>query len=185
MKKHEQKITYPLSIHDFGPFLKQQGLLYAGAEIGVAEGRSSTEFMGWGFKKLYLVDMWATIHGQAGDASNPQSWHDKNYEEVKERMTGKNAILLKGDSVAMADQVSDNSLGSVYIDANHSYEGAMRDLIAWTPKLKAGGIMAGHDYNSLYGVKKAVDEFTGGKAIKLPEQAEENAGFYFYVDAIR
>ena len=182
VRKRIVKITNPLSIHDFGTFLKQKGLLYAGAEIGVAEGRSSTEFMGWGFEKLYLVDMWATIQGQAGDASSPQSWHDANYAEVQERMKGKNAVLLKGDSVSMADQVPDRSLGFVYLDANHSYEGAMRDLKAWTPKIKTGGIMAGHDYNALYGVKKAVDEFTKGKAIKLPEQSEENAGFYYYVD---
>lgn len=174
------------SIHDFGPFLKAKKLLYAGAEIGVAEGRSSTEFMGWGFKKMYLVDMWATIHGQAGDASNPQSWHDKNYAEVKERMKqyGAKVKLLKGDSVEMAKLVPDKSLGFVYIDANHSFAGALRDLEAWTPKIKPGGIMAGHDYNEIYGVKRAVDQFTGGKAFKLPEQAEENAGFYFYVDTL-
>ena len=121
VRKRIVKITNPLSIHDFGTFLKQKGLLYAGAEIGVAEGRSSTEFMGWGFKKLYLVDMWATIPGQAGDASQSQTWHDKNLREVRERMKGKNAVILRGDSVAMAAQVPDKSLGFVYIDANHSY----------------------------------------------------------------
>ncbi|MDA1120875.1 MAG: class I SAM-dependent methyltransferase [Bacteroidetes bacterium] len=177
------------SIHNFGEKLKDEGLLFAGAEVGVAEGRSSLEFMNWGFEKLYLVDMWATIRGQHGDASSPQAWHNLNLSGVKEKMKpfGDKVTILQGDSVAMSSKVPSSSLGFVYLDANHSYEGVLRDLNAWTPKLKKGAIMAGHDYNELYGVKKAVNFFCDSmnfKVNKLPELSEENAGFWFYVDDI-
>lgn len=174
------------SIHDFGTFLKEKGLLYAGAEVGVAEGRSSLEFMNWGFEKLYLVDMWAHIPNQHGDSASPQVWHNLNLTGCKEKMKpfGDKVIFLKGDSVAMSSKIKPNSLGFVYIDANHSYEGALRDLKAWTPKLKKGGIMAGHDYNHIYGVKEAVNEFCASRGYEvnvLPERDIENQGFWFYV----
>ena len=44
----------------------------------------------------------------------------------------------------------DESLDFVYLDALHSYRDCMNDLIAWFPKLKAGGLMAGDDYYNGY-----------------------------------
>lgn len=34
----------------------------------------------------------------------------------------------------------------VFIDGDHSYDGCMADILAWIPNLKAGGILAVHDY---------------------------------------
>ena len=34
----------------------------------------------------------------------------------------------------------------IYVDARHDWKGVYEDLKAWWPKLKVGGIMAGHDY---------------------------------------
>lgn len=52
------------------------------------------------------------------------------------------------------------SLDYVYIDADHHYEGVCRDLDAWLPKVKSGGIIAGHDFCDYpsYGVVRAVTE---------------------------
>jgi len=174
------------SIHDFGPFLKEQKLLFAGAEIGVAEGRSSLEFMNWGFKKLYLVDIWEHRPDFQGDGSSSQEWHDMNLAGAKERLAkfGKKCVFLKGESKDMVHKVEDNSLGFVYLDGNHTYDAVLNDLRIWMPKVKNGGIIAGHDYNHIYGVQQAVDEFTQGKAHVLPEQHIENQGFWFYVDSI-
>ena len=48
----------------------------------------------------------------------------------------------------------------VFIDAEHTYEGVRDDIIAWSPKVRPGGIIAGHDYTPerFPGVVAAVDE---------------------------
>ena len=61
----------------------------------------------------------------------------------------------------------------VYIDARHDYESVLEDLDAWCPKMKPGGIIAGHDYvdgmfaQGDFGVKSAVDEFFGERGIPV------------------
>lgn len=35
----------------------------------------------------------------------------------------------------------------VFIDGDHSYNGAKGDILAWLPNIKPGGIMAVHDFN--------------------------------------
>jgi hypothetical protein len=50
----------------------------------------------------------------------------------------------------------------IFIDATHSYEAAIADIRAWTPHVRKGGILCGHDYCPAWpGVKRAVQE-TGG-----------------------
>ena len=104
---------------------------------------------------------------------------------------GDKVKFLKGFSVEMAKKVKDGSLDFVYLDGDHSYEGCRNDIHAWLPKLKLGGIMAFHDYNDIYGVRAAVDEFTYDNKIELhilPELHIENQGAWFekklYVNTI-
>jgi hypothetical protein len=60
------------------------------------------------------------------------------------------------------------SLSFVFIDADHSYESVKADIAAWLPKVRAGGLIAGHDYGiDLWpGVKQAVDEAFGERVEK-------------------
>ena len=46
----------------------------------------------------------------------------------------------------------------VWIDGNHDYDVVVKDLRLYEPKVRSGGVMAGHDYHSAE-VKKAVDEY--------------------------
>jgi hypothetical protein len=65
------------------------------------------------------------------------------------------------DSVAGSKMFRNASLDWVYIDADHHYDSVKADLWAWFPKVRPGGILAGHDYTNEFGwgVKRAVDEF--------------------------
>lgn len=54
-------------------------------------------------------------------------------------------------SVDAAADFEDGSLDFVYIDANHQEEPVYADITAWAPKVRAGGIVSGHDYARLKG----------------------------------
>lgn len=154
------------------------------AEVGVAEGLFSADILRWPAGKLFMVDNWAIIPTQTGDGASPKEWHDKNYQDAMNRVEPfkERVEVLRGISWDMAAKVQDESLDLVYLDAGHSYDCVKRDLEAWFPKLKKGGVMAGHDYlNTAYGVKQAVLEFCKGKyqVNVLLENKDVDAGFYF------
>ena len=68
---------------------------------------------------------------------------------------------IKKDSSSAAQDYQDNSLDFVFIDADHSYEGVKKDILAWRPKVKKGGVLAGHDYGWVVEIRKAVDDVFG------------------------
>jgi hypothetical protein len=66
--------------------------------------------------------------------------------------------LIVSDSVKFARNFT-YDLDFVYVDGSHSIEGVRRDVAAWTPKLKVGGVMCFDDYGDpLHEVGKAVDD---------------------------
>lgn len=154
-------------------------------ELGCAEGLFSSDILKWpNVSKLYMVDAWQTIPNQFGDGASEQVWHDKNYSAAMLRVNFaiEKVKVLRGISWDMAKNVEDESLDLLYLDACHSYGCVMNDLKAWAPKVKSGGIIAGHDYlMPQYGVFQAVATFTEGKyAIStISENKSEDAGFWF------
>lgn len=73
----------------------------------------------------------------------------------------------------LAARLFDNaSLDLVFVDADHEYAGVLLDLTAWTPKVRRGGILAGHDYDHAHPlhseVVRAVDDFFGRDNITMP-----------------
>ena len=100
---------------------------------------------------------------------------------------GGRVTVLKGMSTEMAAHIPDNSLDMVYLDAAHYEEGVLADLKVYYPKVKSGGIIAGHDYlNHDYGVKSAVNYFLKHllkrediRVVVIPENNKEDASFYF------
>ncbi len=69
--------------------------------------------------------------------------------------------LVRDKSWSAADGFADKSLDFVFIDAAHDYVSVKKDILAWLPKVKDDGIIAGHDYPSDVGVREAVDEIFG------------------------
>lgn len=53
---------------------------------------------------------------------------------------------IHGHSAEVGKTWSGEMADMVFIDADHSYEGCKADIEAWIPNLKAGGILAVHDY---------------------------------------
>jgi predicted O-methyltransferase YrrM len=68
----------------------------------------------------------------------------QNLKQIGEE--GKRAVIMRMTSLRAAQLIADESLDFVYIDALHDYVSTLQDIEAWWPKLKSGGLMAGHDY---------------------------------------
>lgn len=170
---------------EFKQLLEYYQCLGTGCEVGVAEGRSSFDFLSMGIT-LYMVDAWQTLD-QLGDGGFEQSWHDQNYSDAFDRVRSFKGkfVILRGKSVDMAEYVENGSLDFIYIDADHSFAGCLADLNAWVPKVRYGGIVAGHDFlNPAYGVSEAVETFCvcEGKNIvvhTIQEKDVNNASFWF------
>ncbi len=157
---------------DFGKFLKERGQLDHAAEVGVAEGRYSLEMCEWGIKKLYLVDLWQSIPGAGphGDLDHPQATHDGRFTDCMGKIEPyrERVVVLRGWSHEMAKQIPDGSLGFVHLDATHTADAVARDLDAYWPKLRPGGIMSGHDYLSpIYTVRQGVDQWAADRGLTV------------------
>jgi len=68
--------------------------------------------------------------------------------------------MVTSDSVTAARGFIDDVLDFVFLDAGHEYPDIEADIRAWWPKVRKGGILAGHDYGhpDFPGVAQAVNE---------------------------
>lgn len=80
--------------------------------------------------------------------------------------------IIKGNSVELSETFVDHSFDFIFIDANHTYEEVKKDIEAYLPKVKKGGVLAGHDYHPIWsGVIKSVDELFGDKIITNEQES--------------
>jgi len=113
------------------------------AEVGVRDGYNADRIIELCLpKRLFLVDIW------------DEQWR---YDLVMQRFSRPDVTVLRGDSVRMAQTIEPHSLDWVYIDGDHSYDGCLRDLLAWSDCVRAGGSIAGDDY-AFPAVRAAVRE---------------------------
>jgi predicted O-methyltransferase YrrM len=66
--------------------------------------------------------------------------------------------LFRRDTFDAVGYFEDASISFLFIDTAHEYEHVIKEIDAWYPKVKLGGIIAGHDYFTP-GVNQAVNEF--------------------------
>ncbi len=133
-----------------------------GCEIGVMSGRhAQLMFNNLDIKKLYLIDPWdffPEIFVLEGRAKKGQFF---SCAKQLSPWNSKIEYIIKFAEDAHT-QIKDNSLDFVYIDGNHEKEYVTKDLELYWPKLKVGGLMAGHDFGEKWqGVIDAVNEFFG------------------------
>ncbi len=153
--------------------LKLFGLTDRICELGVAKGDNLWTMIKHGFPKYALaIDVWS----EEVCPYYTQKYHDSNYEKVQRvfavarKWSGSEIDIIKGDHSILVDNYEDESFDYVYIDSSHLYEDTVRDIAQWWPKVKKGGIIAGHDYSDgkggIYGVIQAVDEFVEANNIE-------------------
>lgn len=150
----------------FPLYLQSLGLCGTAVEVGVAEGHYSQAFLrNWpGF--YVMVDRWAHIPGYDDIMNGPDDEHEERFRQAMlvANQYADRCSVYRMDSRTAADKFADKSLDFVYIDADHSYAGCRGDIVAWAQKVKAGGILAGHDYYNRppFEVRRAVADICGG-----------------------
>lgn len=136
-------------------------------EVGCKEGRTT------GFilanvpdSRVIAIDPWMKQDATKDPTKETyESWDFEDIErtfwanvgEHKDRCT-----MLRNTSEEAATGKAYCTPGDVdliFIDALHDYEHVKQDIALWWPKVRVGGILAGHDFNHKWpGVERAVAE---------------------------
>ena len=161
------------------------GYACQGVEVGVYDGRLS----GYLLREnrdlvLVMIDRWDFVPDdhpyQASGAEMAKRHSSAGWKDIagmakkNTAFAGPRAVKLRTETPQAAAMFFDGSLDFVFIDADHSEEGAYKDIAAWWPKVRAGGFIGGHDIDHPethlshpdgkmhWGVRQAVERFFGG-----------------------
>ena len=143
-----------------------------GAEVGVGPGLNAESILkALNIKMLYLIDHYKPYIDQDRLCFNPVA----REEAIKRLSFFRDRIrFFHLDSEAATRSIR-GSLDFVYIDGNHTYEYAKRDIETYYRKVKKPGIIGGHDFsNHALGVIRAVTEFSSKESLQL--MVEETVG---------
>jgi len=165
--------TNPVQINKFGrnhlyEIFNELGFK-TGAEIGVWKGLNAEQM----FKhikslKLYLVDPY--INHNYVRKKRTEDSIKKAFDKAHQRLNGNNCEWIREMSEDAIKIIKDGSLDFAYIDAEHTYNAGMQDIILWVRKVKKGGIIAGHDYfddlKHKCRIKTVVNDYTKANGIE-------------------
>lgn len=142
--------------------------LWKGLEIGAFMGESTHMFLSSGLFRggFTVIDPWTgPITDYGGDNF---TWGEvkSEFERNMSVFAGKNwqpIKIMRAFSENVYNAIEDESLDFIYIDGDHTYRGVKEDIKNYLPKLKKGGLIAGHDYEetNFPEVTKAVNELLG------------------------
>jgi len=149
------------------------------AEIGVWQGDLSRAILKHKPSELHLIDPWASQDVIKRCYSINQAAMDQIYKRVLNIFSKLNEVTVHrkfSTDVDFPEQYFD----WVYIDGDHSYNAAKKDLEFYYPLMKKGGHLCGDDYGLWEdrpktgfgsdgggGPKPAVDEFVKEYNLKL------------------
>ena len=147
-------------------------------ELGAWKGRSAC-CMGAEIAKsgkpirFFAVDHWRGSEGETQHDEDEDVRAGRLYDVFLQNIAPVADYVqpILADTVAAAERFEDESVDFLYIDASHTYAGVLADLVAWYPKVKVGGLIAGDDWCFLtrgeLEVRAAVLDFFSGEATRL------------------
>ncbi len=169
MKHFFQTITGWFDFEDVYTFMVQRAPQQAHfVEVGAFLGKS-TSFMAVEISNsgkvitFDVIDTWrgSAEHMVGGKHETKVVVQGTLYENFKSNTKLVEHLInpIQSSSLEAVCRYEDASLDFVFLDASHEYMEIKADILAWRPKVKPGGFIGGHDYQSLFpGVMRAVRE---------------------------
>lgn len=181
--------------------LNELGLNKLGVEVGTQRGVFAAHILSQWPGSLTVVDPWRHIPGYQ-DTGNVSDMAQENIRlealaRLDEAGRGRWLEMRMPSLLAATRHGPQANFDFVYLDAMHDYDSVKADINSWWPHVRSGGILAGHDFivdgwhlddepkqlafeghGTLFGVSKAVHEFTA--ELRLPlyvTSPETDAGY--------
>ena len=132
------------------------------------------------------VDLWTETGNRAhNDECHSQSGLDEQYAGMLALAKEDNRVqVIKNYSPVAAEQFADGYFDFVYLDDDHTEAGATISVNAWFPKVRSGGVLAGHDFFEWscgpvkFGVVEAVTKFVKEHGFQLHLDKQHAAGWF-------
>lgn len=137
-------------------------------EVGSWRGRSICAMASNTSGRCWAVDTWAGTQGEHDRFFSDQDpdWLYREFLENTRHLA--NVTPIRGVSWEVAETLGPILFDMIFIDGDHAYEAVKRDLIAWIPRLKRGGLLVGHDLDrGRPGVQRALNEVLPRRYRKL------------------
>lgn len=163
--------------YGFARKCNQMGLIGYAVEVGTDRGVFASAFIrDWEGKHLYCVDPYRPYDEMPGNRLGDLVMASMVLNQYSARLK-----MVGCDSVeAAAKLYPGRTFDFVYIDADHSEYAVRADIAAWWPRVRQGGILAGHDYAThYYGVKAAVDDFVAANGVELNVTDDDPQSWWF------
>ena len=112
-------------------------------EIGTFFGGSAETMLEASNAKMICVDTFAGTPNNETAAVAKQVMLP--YAALRLERFGDRVSIIVADSRRAARFIAPNIADMIFLDAAHDYENVRADIAAWLPKLKPGGVFAGHD----------------------------------------
>ena len=103
-----------------------------------------------GFSASFLGQVAKKCHGDVFCVDYWKEHLDVFRRNMRELGLDMHVHPLVMESVTASKIFGDGAADLVFIDADHRYASIKRDLEAWWPKVKVGGILCGHDCEAYY-----------------------------------
>ncbi|VTR99125.1 class I SAM-dependent methyltransferase [Tuwongella immobilis] len=145
---------------EFPALLDRLGRNGLAIELGVAAGGYSEQLLRHGkMSVLFSVDRWSDHHNDAECEHARRVLSQFGCRSVVLRMTFEQALPIFADGV----------FDFIFIDGYaHTGQDGISTLDSWWPKMRSGGIFAGHDYHPRWPLTmEVVDQFVAKHGLKL------------------
>ena len=145
-------------------------------DLGTYRGLSAA-VLSLACERVHTVDAYEELEESYADELEPNRYHNgwecslANTQALCTRLG--NATCQQADTVAAAGEWSGGPVDVLFVDADHSYNGTMRNVEAWLPHMAKGGLVILHDNNPLHpGVMQVIDELREDSRFRFVDPGE-------------